>query len=87
MSSSLSFRRIALVWCVVAGLAVLQAAAQLWHLGVRGRALVLVEWACYGLFLEPALTFSIQIEYGADESRLIRVAANRPLDSLTEGSP
>lgn len=53
----------------------------------EGRALVLVEWACYGPFLESALTFSIQIEYGTDESRLIRVAANRPLDSLTEGSP
>lgn len=53
----------------------------------EGRSLVLVEWACYGPFLNPALTMAIQIEYAEGDGRRITVSASRPLDSLTEDSP
>ncbi len=47
----------------------------------EGRALVLVEWACYGSFLEPVLSASIQIDYAENEAegRLITLSAARPL--------
>lgn len=49
----------------------------------EGRSLVLVEWACYGSFLEPVLSVSIQIDYAENEpeGRVITISAARPLES------
>jgi tRNA A37 threonylcarbamoyladenosine biosynthesis protein TsaE len=55
---------------------------ELFSLIDEGRSLVLVEWACYGAFLDEAISVSIQIdmqpEAGA-ETRIIELSANRPL--------
>ena len=47
----------------------------------EGRSLLLVEWACYGSFLEPVLSASVQIDYAENEAngRLITLSAARPL--------
>lgn len=50
----------------------------------EGRSLVLVEWACYGSFLEPVLSASIQIDYveNEPEGRVITLSALRPLEPV-----
>jgi tRNA threonylcarbamoyladenosine biosynthesis protein TsaE len=57
-------------------------AEELFSIIDEGRSLVLVEWACYGAFLDEVITVSIQIEPQpeiGDEARLIAISANRPL--------
>lgn len=56
-------------------------ASELYALLDEGRALVLVEWACYGDFLQDDVTVGIRIGTDPDrpEVRNIRVTANRPL--------
>lgn len=59
-------------------------ADELFAVAEEGRALLLVEWACYGRYLEEITTVSLLIEADAsenatDESRCITVMANRPL--------
>lgn len=61
----------------------------------EGRSLALVEWACYGMFLAPVVTFSVDIAFPptfpADtpdtEARLLTVASHRPLPDLITGAP
>lgn len=60
----------------------------------EGRSLVMVEWACYGPFLEPVITMALQIDYAtaSDESestsaRCITMAASRPLEGLMRDTP
>ncbi|HEY9687973.1 MAG TPA: tRNA (adenosine(37)-N6)-threonylcarbamoyltransferase complex ATPase subunit type 1 TsaE [Coleofasciculaceae cyanobacterium] len=47
----------------------------------EGRSLMLVEWACYGPFLDDYATIAIRIAPDADnpEAREIAVSSNRPL--------
>jgi tRNA threonylcarbamoyladenosine biosynthesis protein TsaE len=54
----------------------------------EGRALVLIEWACYGPFLSDAATIAIRIAPDADnpEARTIEIEANRPLSLPGAGS-
>jgi two-component system, LytTR family, sensor kinase len=63
VSSSIPLRRIALVWCIVAVFAVLISTAQMWHLGVRGRAWVLVPltfvaWLAWALLTPPIISLA-----------------------------
>jgi tRNA threonylcarbamoyladenosine biosynthesis protein TsaE len=48
----------------------------------EGRALILVEWACYGRFLNEVITVSVQIDTvpGKENVRSITLCANRTLD-------
>ena len=52
----------------------------------EGRALVLVEWACYGRFLDEVLTVSLQMDTLPEqpEARIIQIASNRPLVFQTQ---
>lgn len=50
----------------------------------EGRSLVLIEWACYGAFLDAVITISIEIECDPNtetgsEHRIVTITANRPL--------
>jgi tRNA threonylcarbamoyladenosine biosynthesis protein TsaE len=62
-------------------------AEELFSIMDEGRSLVLVEWACYGAFLDEVITVSIQIDLvqgdagpdAGDEARMIAISANRPL--------
>jgi two-component system, LytTR family, sensor kinase len=56
VSSPIPFRRIALVWCVIAGFAVLISTAQMTHVGVQGRAWALVPWTFVAWFAWALLT-------------------------------
>lgn len=52
----------------------------------EGRAVVLIEWACYGeSFLRDAVTLAIEIipVEGGDEARMLKLLATRPLESLS----
>jgi tRNA threonylcarbamoyladenosine biosynthesis protein TsaE len=59
----------------------------------EGRSLLLVEWARYGRFLDDWITVRLQLETvpaeDAEEARLIRIDANRPLPEALqpEGTP
>lgn len=55
----------------------------------EGLSLMVVEWACYGSFLEPMATVRLQIqpldtpcEEPSDSSRRISVVASRPLPDV-----
>lgn len=54
-------------------------AEELYALLDEGRTLLLVEWACYGEFLQGDITVAIRIDYDPDntEARTIHLAANR----------
>lgn len=61
-------------------------AEELFSIADAGNALLLVEWAKYGQFLSEILTVSIAIRPDSDhpETRLIEIAANRPLFEFDE---
>jgi tRNA threonylcarbamoyladenosine biosynthesis protein TsaE len=52
----------------------------------EGRALILIEWACYGPFLKDDISIALQIDRvsdtdsDSDQTRLITLSANRPLN-------
>lgn len=58
-------------------------AEELFAIADEGQSLLLVEWACYGSFLEAIVTVSIQIKPTTDnenpEHRQVLIQANRPL--------
>jgi tRNA threonylcarbamoyladenosine biosynthesis protein TsaE len=57
-------------------------ADELYTLLDEGRALILVEWACYGEFLQNELTVAIRLDYDPErpQARTIQVSSSRPLD-------
>lgn len=50
----------------------------------EGRAIILVEWACYGSFMAELTTVSIALEYDANDSnaRKAVISSNRPLSII-----
>lgn len=61
-------------------------AEELFSIADAGNALLLVEWAKYGQFLSEILTVSIAIHPDSEnpETRLVEIAANRPLFEFNE---